>query len=227
MSQSAVNLIVVVLVAIAFLVIVGAALVQRPRSEWQTAAKAHRHHIRADQDLPKGRGRSKKVSLDRMWQLYSEEGSAYMGAPKLPDRQTVKTLIKPATPEQLEAAPYDVFPFLKPNWEAEDVEEDHFEEDHSVAPADEGVAGEAVSVELEEEPAPPPDPTEEDLSAWMEAVVTPEEESDGPPTDFSFTAPEADPEPEVDPDTDIDQPSSADLPAIPSTGSPEEPKIVE
>ena len=89
------NVALVALVALAFLVILVAALVRRPRSEWQAAVHAHTKDLGNTKDWA-DRG-PKKASLDEMWNLYSEPGSAYIGAPTLPAKEQVRARFVPAT----------------------------------------------------------------------------------------------------------------------------------
>ena len=161
------------LVFLAFAVILVAALIRRPRREWQAAVHAQTQDLRSGA-VPAKLG-AKKTSLDEIWNLYSEAGSAYVGAPRLPDREEVRDRISPATDDdylqaQSEWGTFPVVPKTPRNFRPVDF---------SFPGAPRAAAGSVESVPLASAPAAPslpevsvpsvsagpPPPTEEELLA--------------------------------------------------------------
>ncbi|WP_099332714.1 hypothetical protein [Actinomyces minihominis] len=87
-----------VLILLAVTVIAVAALVRRPRREWQVAVRGQAQDVRAV-GISSWHGKPvkpRRVSLDEMWATTSVPQSAYVGAPKIPDRQAVLDALSPA-----------------------------------------------------------------------------------------------------------------------------------
>lgn len=93
----------VLLFLLAILVIVVAGLVRRPRREWQVAVMGQAQEVRyVGSSSVRGRPvKPRKVSLDEMWAANSVPQSAYVGAPRLPDRDQVAAALAPASDEIL------------------------------------------------------------------------------------------------------------------------------
>ncbi len=93
----------VLLVLIAVAVIAVAALVQRPRREWEVAVRGQTQEIRFI-GMPSLRAQTikpRRISLDEMWATHSVPESAYVGAPKIPDKQAVVAALAPAPAEAI------------------------------------------------------------------------------------------------------------------------------
>ncbi len=87
-----------VLILLAVTVIAVAALVRRPRREWQVAVRGQAQDVRAV-GISSWHGKPvkpRRVTLDEMWATTSVAQSAYVGAPKIPDRQAVMDALSPA-----------------------------------------------------------------------------------------------------------------------------------
>ena len=91
----------IILVLLAILVLVSAALVRRPRQEWQVAVRSQTQDVR-ESGMPSIRNpglRPRKVTLDEMWAVNSVPESAYLGAPKLLHREEAIAALAPAPRE--------------------------------------------------------------------------------------------------------------------------------
>ncbi|WP_187995096.1 hypothetical protein [Schaalia sp. JY-X159] len=100
-AHHALYLALIILVLLAILVLVSAALVRRPRQEWQVAVRGQTKDVR-ESGMPSIRNpglRPRKVSLDEMWAANSVPESAYLGAPKLLHREEVMAALAPAPRE--------------------------------------------------------------------------------------------------------------------------------
>lgn len=154
-AQVSLYVAVIVLFLIALAVITVAALVRRPRREWQVAVMGQTQEVRGSglSDLRLKTVKARRVSLDEMWATNSVAQSAYVGAPRIPDRSTVAAALAPLDHKHvrqnllLPQHPHPRFePTVDSDWEMEDSQ-------------------------LRFAPAPPP--TEEDLSnsqLWLQDV---------------------------------------------------------
>lgn len=100
-AHHALYLALIILVLLAILVLVSAALVRRPRQEWQVAVRGQTQDVR-ESGMPSIRNpglRPRKVTLDEMWAVNSVPESAYLGAPKLLHREEVIAALAPAPRE--------------------------------------------------------------------------------------------------------------------------------
>ena len=100
-AHHALYLALIILVLLAILVLVSAALVRRPRQEWQVAVRGQTQDVR-ESGMPSIRNpglRPRKVTLDEMWAVNSVPESAYLGAPKLLHREELIAALAPAPRE--------------------------------------------------------------------------------------------------------------------------------
>lgn len=165
-AQVALYVAVIVLFLVALAVITVAALVRRPRREWQVAVLGQTQEVRGTglSDLRLKTVKARRVSLDEMWATNSVAQSAYVGAPRIPDRSAVAAALAPLDHKQvrqhilLPSHPHPHYePLVDSDWEME--------------------ANQAQFV-----PAPPP--TEEDLSnsqLWLQDVYAVLDEASVPP----------------------------------------------
>lgn len=118
MSNIILNVALGALVSLAFIVILVAALIRRPRREWQAAVHAQTKGLKVRDEALEGSysGKTKKTSLDDMWILYSQPGSSYVAAPKIPDREQLRQAVAPATLQDYKAA--------ESEWGVEGLEDD-------------------------------------------------------------------------------------------------------
>ncbi len=88
----------ILLVLLAVAVIVVAALVRRPRREWEEAVLGQTREVKGQSwsSLRMNAVRPRRVSLEEMWATNSVPYSAYVAAPKIPDRQAVAAALAPA-----------------------------------------------------------------------------------------------------------------------------------
>lgn len=103
-AHHALYLALIILVLLAILVLVSAALVRRPRQEWEVAVRGQTQDVR-NAGMPSLRNpglRPRRVSLEEMWAANSVPESAYVGAPKIPHREEVVAALAPAPRELLQ-----------------------------------------------------------------------------------------------------------------------------
>lgn len=96
-ARVALYIAVILLLLLALAVIVVAALIRRPRREWQIAVMGQTQEVRGTglADLRLQTVKPRRVSLDEMWATESVPQTAYVGVPRLPDRSTVAYAIAP------------------------------------------------------------------------------------------------------------------------------------
>lgn len=177
-AQVSLYVAVIVLFLVALAVITAAALVRRPRREWQVAVMGQTHEIRGSalSDLSLKTVKPRRVSLDEMWATNSVPQSAYVGAPRIPDRSMVAAALAPLerTPvRQNLLRPTHPHPNYEPLEPLIETDWDAPASQHPFTPA--------------------PPPTEEDLSnseMWLQSVystldaeVAPPPMAPPPPTD--------------------------------------------
>lgn len=97
-ARLALSIALILLFLLAVVVIVVAGLVRRPRREWQVAVRGQAQEVRyVGSSSTRSRPiRPRKTTLDEIWATNSVPRSAYVGAPKLPDRDQVAAALAPA-----------------------------------------------------------------------------------------------------------------------------------
>ncbi len=96
-ARVALYIAVILLLLLALAVIVIAALVRRPRREWQIAVMGQTQEVRGTglADLRLQTVKPRRVSLDEMWATESVPQTAYVGVPRLPDKSALVAAIAP------------------------------------------------------------------------------------------------------------------------------------